>query len=113
MNLQMYFKDKEKLIKEFTDENDGNSMLDFLYASDEYWFNNTDIDELKRYFLDEQQDKYSEGTYADGRSVEDIFRERWEQHDDNELEIVLHKFYMHNDKRRLENNRNPFKFEEL
>jgi hypothetical protein len=103
-------KNRDELIKAFTDENDGNSMLDFLYASDEYWFNNTDIDELKRYFLDEQQDKYSEGILG---SVEDIFRERWEQHDDNELEIVLHKFYMHNDKRRLENNRNPFKFEEL
>jgi hypothetical protein len=105
---------RDELIKEFTDENDGNSMLDFLYASDEYWFNNTDIDELKRYILDKQQDEYVEiGYQSDGNSVEDIFRERWEQHDDNELEIVLQKFYMHNDKRRLENNRNPFKFEEL
>ena len=104
---------RDELIKAFTDENDGNSMLDFLYVSDEYWFNNTDIDELKRYFLDEQQDKYVEGKYDLGKSVEDIFIERWEQHDDNELEIVLQKFYMHNDKRRLENNRNPFEFEEL
>ena len=88
MNLQISFKDKEKLIKEFTDENDGNSMLDFLYASDEYWFNNTDIDELKRYFLDEQQDKYSEGILG---SVEDIFRERLKQHDENELKIILSK----------------------
>ena len=90
MNMQMYFKDKEKLIKEFTDENDGNSMLDFLYASDEYWFNNTDIDELKRYILDKQQDEYVEiGYKSDGNSVEDIFISRITMMENEELKWVL------------------------
>lgn len=90
MNLQMSFKDKEKLIKEFTDENDGNSMLDFLYASDEFWFNNSNIETIKRYILDKQQDEYVEiGYQSDGNSVEDIFISRITMMENEELKWVL------------------------
>ena len=107
MNTQTYFEmnnldvdfydnqkeemNREKIIKELTDENDGDSMLNFLYASDEVWFDNTDLEDVKGYFLDQEQEKYVEGWHNDGRSLQELFIDRFKFTDDDELKLVLKK----------------------
>lgn len=82
--------EKDKLIKELINSSKGNSdMLDFLMASDEYWFENADLNDIKEHVLDNMQNEYVEGTYADGRTVEDIFKQRIEHTTEKELKEVL------------------------
>tara|TARA_R100000687_G_C6313890_1_gene101735 strand:+ start:170 stop:505 length:336 start_codon:yes stop_codon:yes gene_type:complete len=90
-NGTMMKKDREEILKELIDENDGDSMLNFLWASDEVWFENTDIMDIRDYFLDQEQEKYVQGAYSDGRSLQDIFIDRFKFTDDDELKLVLKK----------------------